>query len=489
LLIKQTTFNKIDLENHYIDPLKTLGVDPKDIISFTLDYNEQDKCPVSLIKHCLKSLLRALEGLGVTTLCVADSAYFKTLTKQRKSEPHYGDVLACQIKGYEHMRIILSINYKSLFYKPALQNKLDMSLSTLAQHILGKHVSIGANIIHYEYYPDDILEIQAALQDLLQYDVLTCDIETFSLQFNKAGISSISFAWTQHEGIAFTVDFRRNPMEAVEIKCMLLEFFEQYTGKLIYHGSTFDVKILIYELFMKDELDYKGLLYGLEVMFRDIDDTRIITYLAVNSTTRNELSLKANAFEFAGNYAIDIADINQFSKQEVLRYNLIDSLCTWYVHNKNYPIMVQDKQLDIYQNIKLPSLKVITQMELVGMPLNISQVEIAKEKLQSLLDKQTYFLQHNPIIINYEDQIREETRTAHNAKLKKKVKPLSDFIDLSFNPNSTKQIADLLFNRLGFDVVDTTDTGLPATGAKTLKKLLNQIKRDYTITDENLNGK
>jgi DNA polymerase-1 len=54
---------------------------------------------------------------------------------------------------------------------------------------------------------------------------------------------------------------------------------------------------------MQDYLDYEGLLEGLDV-FSNIEDTKIIVYLATNSTAGNDLKLKNLALEFAGNYSI-----------------------------------------------------------------------------------------------------------------------------------------------------------------------------------------
>ena len=39
---------------------------------------------------------------------------------------------------------------------------------------------------------------------------------------------------------------------------------------------------------------------------------------------------------------------------------------------------------------------------------------------------------------------------------------------------------------MGFEIIDRTDTGLPATGAKTIKKLRNQLISKYAITEEEL---
>jgi DNA polymerase-1 len=499
ILIKSTALNKIFLEKHYVTPMVNKGILRNDIIAFNLAYNDNNKAPVKLIKEHLNNILKATKTLQITTLLVADSDYFKVLTKERKAEPHHGYIKQCKIAGYEHLNIILIPNYQALFHNPTIQERIDMGLFTINNHINGSHMDIGTNIIKYEYYPESIESIQETLNSLHQYPELTCDIEAFSLLFHKAGIGTISFAWDKHHGIAFTVDwvketnsllllqgFYGKQVHNPEVKALLLNFFLTYKGNLKYHNAGYDVKVLIYELFMSNLLDREGLLNGIDVMCKNIDDTKLITYLATNSTSGNNLKLKHNAFEFAGNYAQeDIHDIRLISKTELLRYNLIDGLSTWFVFLKNYPIMLRDKQLQIYEEIMLPSIKVIAHMELIGMPIDMEQVYKTKKELETIVNIPKEFLRHSPLIKTFEWNTARLTMIERNAELKKKVKPIDDF-KMVFNPASPKQLQILLYNQFGLPITDYTDTKQPATGKDTLKKLRNHLISLHEITEEEL---
>lgn len=466
LLIKNEAFVYENLEQYYVNHLNR-----EEVIAFSLPYNEAGKCPVSFIKKQLNNLLKMINHIESKYILCADSNYFKVLTNSRKAEPHYGAVLDCAIKGYEHIKVILSMNYKALFHNPAFKDKLDLSIKTINTFINGSHQEIGKDIIHYADYPNTIEDIKESLNMLLTYPALTVDIETFSLIFNKAKLGSIAFAWNKHEGISFQID--NDPINSnKELRVALKEFFTIYKGTLIYHNASFDIKILIYELFMDSLLDTKGLINGLNTMYRNIHDTKIIAYLATNTCAGNTLSLKQLAFEFAGNYAIEeINDITQVPYNDLLTYNLIDCLSTWYVYDKYYSIMVNDNQLDIYNNIMIPSLKVITQMELVGIPINMDQILTTKSELSKLLKENEDIINNSTIINDFITQYREEVRDIANSKLKKKVKPIEDFMHITFNPNSPNQVAKLLYDFIGLPVLDKTDTGLPATGNDTLKKL------------------
>jgi DNA polymerase-1 len=188
---------------------------------------------------------------------------------------------------------------------------------------------------------------------------LTIDIEAFSLKHNTAGIGSITFCWNQNEGVSFLVDYE--PIEGTTcapygkqvinnpVRAMLIYFFRNFKRKAIYHHISYDVYVLIYQLFMTEILDTEGLLYGLDTMLDNWEDTKLITYLATNSCAGNKLSLKDQAQAYAGNYAQEeINDITKIPPDQLLKYNLVDGLSTWYVHDKYYQKMIDDQQLDIY---------------------------------------------------------------------------------------------------------------------------------------------
>lgn len=425
-----------------------------------------------------------MDSLGVTTLYIADSEYFRIVCKLSKISGQIGYILNVALDGFSHMKAILTYNYQSLYHQPKFQEQIDLSITTLANSINGIEIELGANIIKYESYPYSADDIKKYLGDLHKYPTLTCDIEAFSLKFNEASIGSIGFAWNQHEGMSFLVDelddnFHREDVVRRELK----KFFETYTGTLIYHGSSFDIKILIYELWMENTLDSKGLVNGLEIMTKNIHDTKVIAYLATNTTAGNSLGLKYLAHEFAGNYAEkDINDITQIAESDLLRYNLMDCLSTWYVFNKYHPIMLQDNQEGVYKDIMIPSLKTIIHMELTGLALDSWKVHQTNDELQIIRDNASMNIAQSAIIIAFEEQLRKEECLIKNALLKVKVKPLSDFDSVVYNPNSNKQTGKLLYEWMGLPVLDKTDGGNPAVGAKTIAKLINHTTNPEHLT-------
>ena len=490
ILVKETNLDKEKLLKNYVNPLLTLGLKQENIIAFNLKYDSPKKVSANYAKEYLNSLLSAISSLNVTTILVADASYFKFLTGVTKTEHHWGYVLPCKVKGFEYINCVLSLNDAQLFYDPSLQFKLDLSINTTYSSLKGIAVEIGSDIIHSETYPDTLEEIALWLDRLYQYDALTCDTETRSLEFHNAGLESIAFAWDEHNFVSFCVDKDNSDEKANQVKVLLRMFFETFEGKLIYFNAGYDLKILTYQLFMNNLLDQEGLLQGLEVMTKNIGDAKLVTYLATNSCAGNTLDLKSNSHSFTGKYALDVTNTTVIPKDELLRYGGIDVLATWFVYKKNYPIMVADNQLEIYNTIFIPSVKVILQMELTGMVLDMAQVLKAEQELTAIKDIQLAQIQDNPLIKQLEETLTNQAwlKDYENRKAKAKkpenIKPREIKQPIMFNPGSTKHLVELIYNQFNLEITDFTDTKLPATGAKILLKKYNQILSEYSLTED-----
>ena len=471
ILIKNRAMKHKDVLQNYVEPLIGRGLRSYEIMAISLQYNEQDKAPVRLIKEHLQAVEKVLSKYNIKHVLCADAAYFKTLCKVKKAEPHYGYVLPTILPG---VQASLTLNYQSLFYNPSLGQRLMLGVEALVRDIYGDEALFKTDIFGDIEFPTTEEEIQQTLQKLLQYTKLTCDIETHCLHLNKGRIVSISFAWNQKDGVAFLTHHMMVPK-------LLKNFFEEYTGTLIFHNATFDIGRLITNLFMDHPRDMKGMLEGLHCLYRDIEDTQILAYLSLNSTAGNKLSLKELAFEYTGNYALDSMDhIQDLDRETLLRYNLTDTLATWFVFEK-YRNFVEKTQKEQYQNLFKPALKVITQMELCGIPLNKNSVESTEKELESIRSVYESKIFKNNLIKTFEKELKLEAVLDANSKLKKKRKDLSDFEDLQFNPRSSKQLRSLLYEKLDLPVLRHTDTGLASTDGKTLTALIQHLKTTYNL--------
>ncbi|MEQ1950904.1 DNA polymerase [Mesorhizobium yinganensis] len=479
-----------EIQKAYLTPY---GLDPSQVIVIQVHQTPgKKKTPVAEIKDWIdQELVPVLTDLGTEYLIVGDGDYFKVLGKTTKVEKMLGYVIPSDLGPWCSVYVP---NYRTIFYDPGkVHEKIALGINALKSWIAGTYVTPGVDIIKFSAYPRTYDEIEAWLERLLEMDVpLTVDIEGFGLKHFNSGIGTITFCWSKHEGIAFPIDY-----EAVEwtdedggkhfgrqivnkpIRHLLKRFFERCEQKLIYHGIAFDVYVMVYQLFMDHILDNKGLLYGLEVMLRNWECTKLISYLAVNSCSRNKLGLKDQALEFAGDYAQEeIKDITKIPLPELLQYNLVDGLSTWFTAEKNWPKMVADQQQEIYETIFKPATIDIIQMQLTGMPVNMDRVLEVEKVLQAISDTALAAIRANPLLGAYEYKLKEAHVDKRNAELKVKRISINDpeCDKIIFKPTSDPQLQGFLFEHLGLPILSRTQAKQPSTDGDTLKALQNHTK-------------
>ena len=390
--------------------------------------------------------------------------FFKVITRQQKAANSIGELFPYG----KSSQVSYLPSIQAYSFDPAKWNDpIDRTFETVASHINGSYTAVGSDIIHSALYPDTLESITDTLKLLKTKPALTVDIETTGLQYGIDKLYSIGFAWDMHNGTAFLIN--------EETKPILKNFFDTYTGKLIAHKSNFDFTMLILELYGSFGKTAAHL-QGLSTLLRDYEDTLFITYFATNSCAGNTLALKELAQPFAGKWAIDVSDVTKQPVKDLLQYNLIDCLSTWYVYNTYYPRMVKDDQLDIY-NLFKEFQKDCIRMQLNGLPIDLPSVHTLAESLEKESKELEEDLRKNPTIKAAETLLSLERAIARNKKLKKKKVQAEECFE-PFNFGSSKQLAVLFYELMELPVLEYTETNQPATGKKVISKLLNHTDRE-----------
>ena len=485
ILVKASAFIAQEIDKSYIQPLESMGLDRKDIIVVALEYNANGKITAKQQKEYLAELLPALESVGTRYIFCADAPYFKTLTKSAKADPHLGYVLQCAIADYEQLEVILGLNHRALLHNPNNESKFQLGLETFSQAVQGTYVGLGTNVIQSATYPQTDQGVQDFLQSLHQYPVLAADTEAFSLKYQDAGIGTIGFAWNQNEGGVFPIDFKARKAPSKDKnwgeyrpntsrRAMLKQFLIDYQGTLLWHNGPYDLKLIIFYLWMdEDPWNINGMLEGLEVVTKNWHDTKILAYLALNSCGEVKLGLKELAHAFAGNWAVDVKDIRKHKLKDLLQYNLVDCLSTFWVYEKFLEKVIADDQLPIYQDVMMPSQKTIIQAELVGMPMEANDIQQAKKALTDIVTAQNAIIQSSQVVKSFTLRLQKEAMAAANAKLKTKQHTIEKFALTTFNPGSAQQLQKLLFEEMDLPILSYTPAKQPQADAKTLKSLKN----------------
>ena len=462
---------KIQKEQIEKEYLSHLNIPKEDCLVLDLFIDpSRKKTKASDMKEYLKEVYPVLNEFKIEYVLVCDPEYFKIMAKVVKADVNIGYIFN------KEWKIVYVPNYKAIFYDPVkVRSKIRKSLDAVNADLSGSYQEPGRGIIKDAHYPTTPDEIKTALEQILCKPALTCDIETFDLKPTRAGLASICFCWDKGSGIAFQIDY--SPLFRNEIvRNFLRNFFENFTGKLIFHNIGFDATVLIYQLWMEDITDSKGLLKGLEIMMRNWDDTKIIAYLSTNSCSGNDLGLKALSQEFAGNYAQEeIGDVTRIPLKQLLEYNLTDGLSTWFVYNKFIETLIQDNQTQIYESLFKPAMKDIIQMQLTGLPLNMNRVEEVKGILTDDLNKAVHTIQSSPLVQEFTQELNQRWVIEKNKKLKTKQVTLEDAHEV-FNPRSGVQMKEFLYEFLNLPVLNYTDTHQPSTDGQTLEALLNHTE-------------
>jgi len=446
LLIKEKDKHYFEIQENY---LNTLG---RDTPTFDLIYNSSSSITAKTAKAYLDILIDKIP-FCIDKLIIADSNYFKFITKIQKISTWYGALVPGKYAGYTRFTCVYVPHFKSLFKSPENKSIIDAGLNAAVRN--------QANIIHASTYALTYSSDRELLDSLYTHDTLAVDIETTGLSLDSS-IISISFAWNKNEGGA--IYFPTNGIYYTK------KFFETYTGKLIFHNSLFDVKLLVRDWWMEHSTDYLGMLKGLSY-FKNVHDTMLLAYLQKNATTPISLKLKDVALAHTGNYAIDVNNIVDCDKEDILKYNLIDTLATYYLWEKYKLQTLSEPYTVIFQ----PSIYPIIKMMLIGLPLDNERVSEVHRLLKEEETKLKLTIQNTSIIQDFNKQLQYETCIKRNSELKKLKKTIDEFAHIKFNPFSNTQLSTLLYTKLEFPILDKTKKGFPKTDAETLKLLKTHI--------------
>ena len=455
------------------NPDKLILIKESDLIKEHLDYYYKGNyvaigIPVDAKGKDRKELMDEIQELypPFKVVICANTDMFKTITKIH----HKGkDGIACDSPLG---KTFIVPNWRAIIYDSNQETRLKFIMERVEEFLnTGMSSILGSNVLQNIKYYLEGDDYSSGFKELYNHDALTIDIETTSLHHYNGVILSIAFSWNIHDGIAMQVS--DNP----KIKELLKEFFLNYKGKKIFHNASFDTMFLIYHCFMKNLEDWNGMLEGLHCIFNNLEDTKIIAYLALNTCTTTSLSLKDLSHEYTGDYAqSDIDDCSKIPMERLLPYNVTDTCATWYVYDKYKPRMIQDQQEEIYNTLLLPSLKTLVETQLVGFRLNPKKVEDLAANLYTdqymLQDK----LKKNKLISTFEEQLKKQLVFEYNNEHKKKKKTVEDFNYWCFNFNSDLQVRKFLYNYLQLPVIDLTKSKQPSTSTETLEKLLHHTQ-------------
>ena len=287
----------------------------------------------------------------------------------------------------------------------------------------------------------DTKEIEKILNIADNQGYFAVDTETNSLNTQKAELVGVSISIRENEAFYIPVGHKNNEdknlKKQIELKKLinlLKPFLEDETIKKIGQNIKYDLKI-----FLKHGINIKN-----------FEDTMLLSYTLDAGVNRHNLDLLAKIHLDHTN--IKFKDIVGTGKSEITfdqvlienayKYACEDADITLKLYNLFKNRMVKEKCFFVYENLEIPLINVLIRMENSGIKID--------EKILKNLSK------------SFEKELKV---------LEKKIFKISGE---NFNIASTKQLGDILYEKLKISGTKKTKKGNFATNVNVLEELANK---------------
>jgi DNA polymerase I len=280
---------------------------------------------------------------------------------------------------------------------------------------------------NYKYIQSD-KEFDEFLSELMKQEQFVFDTETTGLNVFQDKLLGISFCWK--DGEAYYLDAKKEFVEKLK------PVFADEKIKKIAHNMKFDVKFL-----MMNGIEVQGIYF----------DTMIASYLLNPGTRTHKLDdITFREFGFQMTKLVDIAEKKQgqlfmdnVDSSKLADYSCEDADYTWRLVSVLKKELEKNKMMDLFNNIEMPLVEVLIEMELNGVKLNADHLSALSRKLGAKIDKLT--------------------------------KKIHELAGEEFNISSPKQLKVILFEKLELSTfgLNKTKTGF-STAAGELDKLKDQ---------------
>ncbi len=355
----------------------------------------------------------------------ADAARLARQLIRLRTDLDLGDVPAvCQLRGADDEALASTLS--ALGFASALSElNLDASLSDEPS----PEVQVDYRAV---LTPQDLEQLIATIQ---QAEVVSIDLETTSRDPHVAQI--VGVALSLEPLVGYYIPVAHNTLDAPQqlpvdtVLDALRPFVESETPVLIGQNIKYDLIIL-----KRYGLHPAGLAF----------DTMIASHLSYPEERRHNLERIAytvlgcsvTSYEDVagkdGSFAeVPVSSATQYAAEDAevvqrLRKPLLERLRTGDL-------------LPLFETVEMPLVSVLAQMEANGIRLDCD------------------------VLTEQGDEIRRDLEILES--------DLFDMVGEPFNPKSPKQVAEILFDRLGLPVLSKTKTG-PSTSAQVLSKLAEQ---------------
>jgi DNA polymerase I-like protein with 3'-5' exonuclease and polymerase domains len=334
-----------------------------------------------------------------------------------------------------------------LSFKPEAKPAFEETVAAIQALVSGREVTSGVEK-EYQYFEEES-ELKGYLEFLLEgnWEVLAHDTETHAFDPRIGYLLGVSMSHRPHQGVYAHADTLTDAN---------IELYKQvlYKFPAVLHNAKFDMHYLQYHV-------------GIDWDRVKVHDTLIQHYILDERQGTHGLKSLAIKYTDLGDYN---RDLDEFKKEyckahklknedfyysyipwDILKtYAAKDTDATIQLYYKFMPIIrANEKLLSLYENMMLPALHFLHEMEDNGVPVSEDRLKIAQRILNDELEDLKMQLYEFP-----------------------EVKKIEEMRGELFNPNSVNQLRTLLFDIIGLPIPDKlTATGAVSTDKEVLAEL------------------
>lgn len=265
---------------------------------------------------------------------------------------------------------------------------------------------------------------------LMDNKVFAFDTETTDVVYTKLEITGFS-ACDGNTAVYFyiTDDNRKGMLKAIK------DFFKD-AGLIIAHNIVFDAKVLD-----KYDINFE------EAMWFDT----MIAHHLIDENARHGLKMLTRNILRRDVVEFDEVSANHYT-EEFGDYGLADAVNTYDLYKVFLPKLATQKLITLFNEVEMPFQRCLLQMAITGVLIDTSKME----RLEVELHQETFKLE-----AELYDLLKEEKLVVMEDDKIKRVVGVINF-------NSSKQLAVILFEKLGLDIIEYTPKGAPKTGKEVI---------------------
>lgn len=294
-----------------------------------------------------------------------------------------------------------------------------------------------ADVKHFYQLVEGGLNMELFLENLMKQTSVCFDTETTSINPLEAELVGIAFSWSAGKG--FYVPFPEGKEEAMVLIEKLRPFFENETIEKVGQNLKYDIKVMLN--------------YGVQVKGK-LFDTMLAHYL-INPDMRHNMDVLSETYlnytpvsitELIGKKGKNQLSMRQVPVEKQTEYAVEDADITYQLAKHFRPELAEAKTDKLFEEIEVPLLRVLANMESEG--------------------------------INLDKSFLNDLSTALEVDIKELETKIYEQAGEQFNIASPKQLGEILFGKMKLvDKPKKTKTGQYSTS----EEVLSYLAKDHEI--------